>query len=394
MGDTVYLWADAPNKTLGIRMGRENKLKKVERTVVRKLTTEKIKLIDNVLSQHYVIEDGKVEPKETDENKTGDKKKEIVSPTLPKDFIVKWEEMKKFPENFDIRMFFFRKTWRYHGVKGRWVCVFTIWSLEEIWKRRGRRKIIQGLLLEPPIKIIEPLEWEEFYEEARQECKLRNVKMTTERYKRLKRDFKRIPREKAIAFAFVPTATSHQTQSIIEQTTNFGNFISIANFTLSQLEDYTKLPEFRAIATSSKETIDKQGQTISILTDRLGRKESTIKRLHLIMQEKGIPVHISREGAPFPELRTPPPREEKALSKKLSLTPEQRGELMNYLLFGVGLFTLIVGLFVSNVMPLVLVAGLLLTLFFGWLILRRRRMKVPELVEEATEEAAMRVKNE
>lgn len=300
-----------------------------------------------------------------------------------------WKKAREDPSIFKIWCYRFNRPWRYLGIKGRTVYAYCLFSLEEMIKKRGRHKEIDGLFQESPTFVYDPSveKWTQ-----RQIAKSK-FKLDDEQLKNIVKSFKFWGEESYIATIFTPTRLSISEKSALK-----GRLRDFDNRFLSVLLGYrvfgAKLPKFE-IYKQAFENMVEAGRLFNLelhtLKDVIGHGSQQYGRLETINKLMRVPVKINPTYEPLPIGFQHPKEKGKtfAVKKAVKEAVSSPFEFMNMfmILLGTAFSILAFGGSMFNVTNwgIFLIAVMFLFSSVGLLYLRKRNepvIKKPEPKKE------------
>jgi len=387
-GEVVRLWVHPVSYFRNIRYNRPLRIKIRHRSIAQTRSTSLVKTIDKVIF--------KTEKKEGQSETINFKESaDDVSPEL----FEMWKVIRKQPQNFTIWGTSFVRRWRTKdGTTGRWVFVFHLYPLEEMTKRLGRHKLIQGILLEKPLDVHTPPTRDEWLIQRIREDRAKGVDVKTleRRIKSYKKEYRRISKEKWLNLVFHPSVTTTKEAEITDRLIGFENVMSITAHAMNVLGP--QLAKYKALAhyALGREAYERElTAELHETADRLGDSEQLRELEHRAILEARTPLHISTEGAPYPVGFPSKPTEAPKPSPLKMPLPEN---FWIYVTIFSGFFLIVLGLFFYATNPSlwgVMLFGTLLFMFGVFLHWREgKKVKVAEIIKEKVKEGEEAVKGE
>ena len=356
---------------------------KITRGVAQTLNETLVKIIGETIFQT----EQKGNPSQTTEPQ--------IREGVPNSLVEMWKKIREHPEKYTIWSFYFTRRWRTpQGDRGRWVFAYCLFSLEEITKRLGRHKLVQGVFLENPLDVHTPPTKEQWVLRRISEDRAKGLKPTRDRVKVYEKEYRRIVKEKWLNLVFHPTVTVMKEAEVMGRLRGFENLMAITAHAMNVLG--TKLAEYeqyKHFALGREEYERQLGKQLHETQDKLGTAMQTIHSLSRGIKETTTPTFISQEHAPLPTTPFPqPPYAEKPSRVKKLFGGLSEVDILNWALIAVGLFATVFGYGAYYQNPKMwggLAFGALMFLG-GVLVLiwrKHRIIKIPETLKERGEEA-------
>lgn len=389
-GEVVRVYLDRiPPYFPKIKRTRSMRLK-LDKELIQSLTPEIKKILDGLFF---------TKAKSENENKSEKKEELAQNPDVPKELFESWKKLREDPSRFQIWCYRFNRRWgiKHLGVKGRTIYTYCFFSLEEMVKKRGRHKTIDGFFSDDYLLVHAP-SLEQYIQKQVEEAELRGEQITPAQLKNLKKSYKHNSEETYLANLFIPT-TLHVTEKteLMDRFSGFTNIFKIAMYALHVLGSEVAKVELLKAATRDMLKVQREmKQGVHTQRDLVGHKTTELGSLEDQLKGLKIPSTFSPKHEAFPVI--PTPKAEPGLGIQFKKKVESTS-LLDFIFWVMTLIAIIFGMAftifggvlsvagrASSGIPLVAIGAVFLVVFFVSYLLKKRSEPAPSVKPKSVEQ--------